>query len=146
AISGVHNSVLKEAQIAIAQTVEQQAELLSKLVPGLERKQAISILQEAFQKESSAVFGGSRIRGNFGIGSDLDVGFGSLTPSQAEKVTTRISKAGPLQLESRTRIVTGNASTNLPKILSPEEFFQRVGVRAGQDLQAGRVFLPSGSI
>ncbi|GAB3353112.1 hypothetical protein GCM10027452_21520 [Micromonospora halotolerans] len=146
AVSGVHESLLQQAQVVALRSTEEQARFLAELVPGLEREQAIKILESAFKNDSSAVFGGSRIRGNFHMGSDLDVGFSKLTANQATKVTARLSRAGPLGLEQNVRIVTGNISRNIPHIVSPEEFFQRIGIRAMQDAQAGRVFLPSGSV
>jgi hypothetical protein len=85
----------------------------------------------------------------FGLGtyrpdSDLDVGFGSLTVSQAARIIVRITAIGPLQLEM-TRIVPGNQTPSIPLIQSPEEFFQRSGIRSASDPQAGQPFGPSGS-
>jgi hypothetical protein len=93
--------------------------------------------------------GGSRVRTSFGLGtfrpdSDLDVGFGCLTVSQAGRVIQRVSRVGPLQLET-TKIVPGNQTPSIPLIQNPEEFFQRSGIRAANDPQAGQPFQPSGS-
>jgi hypothetical protein len=82
--------------------------------------------------------------GTFRPDSDLDVGFGSLTVSQVARIVVRISSIGPLQLET-TRIVPGNQTPNIPLIQSPEEFFQRSGIRAPGDPQAGLPFNASGS-
>ncbi|WP_176299786.1 nucleotidyltransferase domain-containing protein [Vibrio sp. 05-20-BW147] len=38
------------------------------------------------------VFGGSRIRGDFSKGSDIDVGFGSLSEKQAQRIIKNINK------------------------------------------------------
>lgn len=92
------------------------------------------------------VFGGSRVRGNYREDSDLDVGFGGLTANQAQKVVTKAGKIeGGLPLE-QTRIVPGNKTDNISLIESPEEFFQRSGIRSGNDLKAGQEYFPSGSI
>jgi RHS repeat-associated protein len=115
-------------------------------IPGLTREQAEVILRGAFSRDSSAVFGGSRVRGNFGPGSDLDVGFGSLSASQASKVIDKASQVpGGLPME-QTRIVPGNTPPNIPTITSPEDFFMQSGVRAGGDPKAGQAYGPSGYI
>ncbi|ODM27839.1 MBL fold metallo-hydrolase [Acetivibrio mesophilus] len=49
-------------------------------------------------------------------------------------------------LEDKIKIVTGNETKNIRKIISPEEFFQRSGVRGINDAKAGQPFYPSGSI
>lgn len=46
----------------------------------------------------------------------------------------------------QTRIAPGNQTPTIPTIVSPEEFFQRFGIRGGKDLKAGKPFYPSGSI
>jgi predicted nucleotidyltransferase len=115
-------------------------------VPGTESNQVRLLLEKAFEKESSVVLGGSRVRGTYQVTSDLDVGFNNLTANQAAKLTKKISEVGPLQLEEKIRIVSGNTPRNVPKIVSPEEFFQRVGRRVAVDEKAGQVFLPSGSL
>ena len=50
-----------------------------------------------------------------------------------------------LKLE-RTPIVPGFESKSIPKIETPEEFFQRTGVRGPGDPKAGQPIKPSGSI
>jgi hypothetical protein len=62
------------------------------------------------------------------------------------------SELGPLSLE-RTQIVTGNKTRNIPEIQSPEEFFQRSGLRTDPGKEglpysaSGSItFLPDGSI
>lgn len=127
----------------------EQLRHLTEHVHGLSEEQARSILDEAFSKGSSVVFGGSRVRGDFRPDSDLDVGFGSLSKSQAGKLIARQNakfgdQPGHLQLES-TRIVPGNETPNIPRIESPEEFFRRTGVRSDPGRE-GEPFQPSGSI
>jgi hypothetical protein len=126
-------------------------------VPGLSEKQAILILEKGFARaNSSVVFGGSRIRGDFTPGgyidgSDIDVGFGSLTANQAGKVIDALNKQfakSPdlLRLEN-TRITPRNKTPTITDpIKSPEEFFQRSGVRISPDTKAGQPYVPSGSI
>ena len=94
---------------------------------------------------TSVVFGGSRVRGDFGPESDLDVGFGSLTKSQARKILGKAEDTGGLPLE-KTLIVPGNKTRSIPEIRTPEEFFQRSGTRVAPDHRAGESFIPSGSI
>src|SRR5258707_11459226 len=120
--------------------IEAQARLATRVILGLEELQFKFILEEAFCRNSTVVVGGSRVRASFGSGafrsdSDLDVGFGSLSVSQAGRVVRRASSLGPLQLES-TRIVPGNQTQDIPLILSPEEFFQRSGIRSAADPHA----------
>ena len=144
-IAGLHARIAEDAMSLSFRNVNEQVSFLVSNVPGAESNQVRLLLEKAFEKESSVVLGGSRIRGTSHLASDLDVGFSNLTPNQAAKLTGKVSKAGPLQLET-TRIVPGNETANIPKIISPEEFFQRVGIRAAADAKAGQVFLPSGSL
>ena len=139
--------------------IGEQSKFLSKHVPGLTEAQARIILEKGFAKanaESPIVFGGSRIRGDFNpcgyvSGSDIDVGFGNLTANQAGKVIDTLNKQfakSPdlLRLES-TRITPGNVTPTIEDpIKSPEEFFQRSGIRISPDSKAGQPFIPSGSI
>jgi hypothetical protein len=129
--------------------IDGQVRYATAIIPGLEEAQFRVLLQEAFRRQSSVVIGGSRARVTFSQGicradSDLDVGFGSLTVAQANRVISLVSRMGPLVLE-RTRIVPGNRTTQIPLIQSPEEFFQRTGIRSGNDPLAGQTFGPSGS-
>jgi large repetitive protein len=124
--------------------LDAQLDLATSKIPGLERPQASLILEEAFGKNSTVVIGGSRVRGNFGPKSDLDVGFGGLNSKQIEQVVKKADAVGPLVLE-KTRIFPGNKTKNIEKIRSPEEFFQRTGVRASLDPKAGQIYTPSGS-
>jgi hypothetical protein len=135
--------------------IEAQAEFLAKHVPGLSAEQAEVILSSAFARKATAVFGGSRIRGDFrpgGLaeGSDIDIGWGNINANQADKLIKRLNdqfKSRPefLKLE-QTRIVTGNETATIERITSPEEFFQRAGIRRAPDSKAGRPFAPSGSV
>jgi hypothetical protein len=125
--------------------IDEQAKYLAQNIPNLTEGQAKLLLEQAFQRGSSVVIGGSRVRGDYTPISDLDVGFGNLTRSQAKRVISRVSKAGPLQLE-RMPIVPGFQSTSVPQIQTPEEFFQRSGIRGPTDPKAGQAFAPSGSI
>ena len=102
------------------------------------------------RRNTSIVIGGSRVRGNATPKSDIDIGFGHLNPNQAGKAISQIQRnsaqiPGALQVED-TRIVPGNETKNIPRIPSPEEFFQRRGTRVGRDGKAGQPFHPSGSV
>lgn len=124
----------------------EQAKFLANHVPGLTEAHATTILEAAFERDSSAVFGGSRVRGDFTSASDLDVGWGNLSERQAQRAIKKINKMDfDVKLEQLT-IVPGKETATIRKIESPEEFFQRSGVRAGGDLKAGQPYRPSGSI
>jgi hypothetical protein len=130
-------------------SIDAQIRFATATIPGVEERQIRFLLEEAFWRNSTVVIGGSRVRFSFGIGScrpdsDLDVGFGSLSPAQTGKLIKRVSRMGPLQLET-TKIIPGNQTPNFPLIQSPEEFFQRSGIRGGLDPHAGQSFGPSGS-
>lgn len=125
--------------------IGEQAEFLAQNVPGLPKAQAKLLLEQAYKRRSSVVIGGSRVRGDYNIASDLDVGFGHLSPAQARRVVDRVSKTGPLKLE-RMPIVPGFQSASVPTIQTAEEFFQRTGVRGPGDPKAGQPFVASGSI
>jgi len=117
-------------------------------VGGLGEAQARMIMSEAFKRDSSVVFGGSRVRGNYTPESDLDVGFGSLSTSQAGKIIAKVNAAAAddpsfLPMET-TKIVPGNQTPWIARIESPEEFFARSGNRRPED-QGGAPYSPSGS-
>jgi RHS repeat-associated protein len=125
--------------------VAQQTDYFTESIPGITPAQAALLLNKAFSRGSNVVVGGSRVRGNYKPGSDLDVGFDSLSASHAGKVKGPVTKLGPLKLEP-TQIVPGNETLNIPEIQSAGEFFQRSGVRVAPDPRAGEPFEPSGSI
>ena len=52
-----------ERTIFVTTGIDDQAQFLSKNVPGLSEKQAKSILEKGFRRNSTIVFGGSRVRG-----------------------------------------------------------------------------------
>ena len=146
--SDIHtvNPNLAKPQTIKLSSIDDQVSWLTKNVPDLNAEQARLLLAEAHSRKSSVVFGGSRIRGNWKQGSDLDVGFGGLSPAQARKV---LKKAGAIEggvpLE-QTLIVPGNETKIIPKIDTPEGFFQRSGQRVVPDPRAGESFIPSGSV
>jgi RHS repeat-associated protein len=123
---------------------DEQVDHAVKNIMGLTEDQARLIMSKAFERDSSVVFGGSRVRGDAGPDSDLDVGFGSLSKAQAAKIIKQATAAGPLPLE-KTQIVPGNQTDHIPTIQSPEEFFGRSGQRSDPGRQ-GEPFTPSGSI
>ena len=137
--------------VGLAPVVEptpQQIHHAMQNVAGLTEVQARMIMTAAFSRGSSVVFGGSRVRGNYGVDSDVDVGFGGLTSSQAGKIIQKVNKIAAvdptfLKMEE-TRIVPGNETPRIPKIISPEEFFDRSGVRVPED-KGGAPFAGSGS-
>jgi hypothetical protein len=141
--------------------MQEAAQRLESLIPGLSKEQAYFILNKALHKgeqggATSIVFFGSRIRGDFTPASDLDVGFNGLTENQARKVINATREAlqqgafGPagLRLENTT-IVPGKTDPlgRYKPIESPEEFAMREGIRSASDgAKAGQPFQPSGYI
>jgi RHS repeat-associated protein len=125
--------------------IDEQAEFLAKNIPGLSKEQARDILQEGFKRNSSVVFGGSRVRGDFTPGSDIDVGWGNMSKSQAQDVIKKLNRQYDLKLE-KLEIVKGRKTDTIDPITTPEEFFQRSGIRAGGDLKAGQPYAASGSV
>lgn len=125
--------------------LENQIKFLQENIPGLNEAQARYLIEKSHTRNSSVVFGGSRIRGNHKPDSDLDVGFGSLTKAQASKVLKGADNIDGIPIE-QTRIVPGNETQSIKMIESPEEFFMRKGMRGEHDLRAGEEYIPSGSI
>jgi len=126
--------------------IDGQLDFLERAIPGFNREQGRVLLEGAFSRNSSVVFGGSRVRGTHGPTSDLDVGFGGLSTSQAHKLLRKGRKVPGSPTLEDTKIVPGNSTEHIPTIESPEEFFQRRGTRAPGDARAGDPFEPSGSI
>ena len=145
----IFNQYPEQTKIVILD-IDKQADFLSQAVNGLPKEQAKIILETAKSSNTSVVFGGSRVRGDFHNDSDVDVGFGHINATKAGKVIKKINDKsknidGVLDLES-TRIVPSNETLSITKIESPEEFFQRSGIRADKDEKAGQSYVPSGSI
>ena len=126
--------------------IKEQLKYIVENIPGFTEKQAKFLLEEAFKRNSSVILGGSRIRGDYRPDSDLDVGFGSLSKRKTQRVVHKVNKMGPLNLESHIQIIPGNKTETVPEIKEPEEFFQRSGIRGGNDPRAGEPYLPSGSV
>ena len=131
-------------------TLLERAQFLSQHIPGLPVAQAKVILEMGARRNTSIVIGGSRVRGNATPKSDIDIGFGHLNPNQAGKAISQIQRDSAkipdaLKVED-TIIAPGNETKNIPRISSPEEFFQRSGTRVGRDGKAGQPFHPSGSV
>ena len=131
-------------------TLLERAQFLSQHIPGLPVAQAKVFLEMGARRNTSIVIGGSRVRGNAIPNSDIDIGFGHLNPNQAGKALRQIKRDSAkipdaLKVED-TVIAPGNETKNIPRISSPEEFFQRPGNRAGRDGRAGQPFHPSGSV
>lgn len=126
--------------------IKEQMKYIVENIPGFTEKQANFLLEEAFRRNSSVVFGGSRIRGDYRSDSDLDVGFGGLSRRQAQRIVHKVNKMGSLNLESHIQIIPGNKTETVPEIKEPEAFFQRSGIRSGNDPRAGEPYLPSGSV
>ena len=131
-------------------SLNEQAKFLSNSIEGLSVAQAKIILETGVNRNTSIVIGGSRVRGDNSSTSDIDIGFGSLNANQAGKARDQIQKKSN-QLDSslaleKTKIAPGNSTETIPKIKSPEEFFQRYGIRSGGDIKSGQMYIPSGAI
>lgn len=75
-----------------------------------------------------------------------------MTANQAGKVLDKLSEkfshdTSLLKLE-KTRITPGNKTPGIPEVIkSPEEFFQRSGIRSASDInKAGQPYKASGSV
>lgn len=135
---------------------ETMVEILCSRVRGMTPQQAQCLMQQSFSRDACFTVGGSRVRGDCRLLSDLDVGFcgpdplkpaaGCLSERQIKRIIGNCGKCGPLQLEP-TPIMPGYQPNSgcFEPIQSPEEFFGRCGVRSGGP-RAGRPFGPSGSI
>ena len=71
----IFNKYPEKTEIKITD-IDEQAEFLSQAVNGLLKEQAKVILEIAKNSNTSVVFSGSRVRGNFYDDSDVDIGFG----------------------------------------------------------------------
>ena len=145
----IFNKYPEKTEIKIT-NIDEQAEFLSKAVSGLPKEQAKVILEVAKNSNTSVVFGGSRIRGDFQNNSDVDIGFGHINANKSKKIKDKIRDKsadidGALSLE-RTHIVPNNETPSISKIESPEEFFQRSGIRADKDEKSGQPYVPSGQL
>ena len=145
---GVQRTVLSTSGAA------EQAQIASSMVPGLTEAQAKVLFEGAFNpnKPVEVVLGGSRVRSYFGEGtfrpdSDLDIGFNSkMKNHQVDGILDAFDAQGPLQSERGIRIFSGNKPPS-GRIDSPQEFFQRSGVRGPfPPERAGEPFGPSGFI
>lgn len=127
-------------------SIDEQIEFLTDNVPGLTKEQSKKLLEFAFQRDSSVTIGGSRIRGNYTDLSDLDVGFSKLSNGQYKRLIDSINKMDGVKFENKIKLIVGNETSNIPKIESMEEFFQRSGTRLKPDSSGSHELTPSGSI
>ncbi|MET1257446.1 hypothetical protein [Aliikangiella maris] len=119
----------------------------------MSNKQATALLEAAFdpRKPVEVVIGGSRVRNFFGKGefrldSDLDIGFNAkMKNSQIDRILNSFDEAGDLVSERGVKIFAGNKPPS-GIIESPQEFFQRSGIREFPPSRAGEPFGPSGYI
>ncbi len=122
-------------------------------IPGWSEAKARALLEASFNphKPVEVVVGGSRVRSFFGKGefrldSDLDIGFNAkMKNKQIDTILDAFDSAGSLKSERGIRIFSGN---NPPSgsIKSPQEFFQRSGIREFPPERYGEPFSPSGHI
>lgn len=143
----------KEITTIKTKNLEEQINHAAKIIPGLEVEQARTLLSAAFNpnKPVEVVIGGSRVRSifenpNFRLDSDLDIGFAAkMKNSQIDKILDQFDAIGPLKSERGIKIFSGNNPPSGP-IASPQEFFQRSGVREFPIERMGEPFGPSGYI
>jgi len=146
--------VLREGMMYSHATREEQISYLMNHVEGLDHEQAQYILEKIFnhpqsQSNTRVVFGGSRVRGNANMGSDLDVGVYGFANNPLNKLIKAVNERASngtfkLFLET-TKIYEGNQTSAIPLIVSPEEFFLRTGMRAKTEDEL-KEFTPSGFI
>ena len=153
---GVGSTASARARRTVLSTsgVSEQAQLASSMVPGLSEAQARVLLDGVLNpnKPVEVVLGGSRVRSYFGEGtyrldSDLDTGFNAkMKNNQVDRILAAFDAQGPLQSERGIRIFPGDNPPSGP-IISPREFFQRLGFRGPfPPERAGQPFGPSGFI
>jgi hypothetical protein len=151
---GTGGNIVSRQTILSGLTREQQVEVLVSNVEGLTVNQAnklLDLLQK--YKPNRIAIGGSRVRGNSNANSDLEVGFDGLEQNKVYSFANEYNKSmhgssqykGPGAIKDQF-IFTGNKPNTLPKILSPEDFFMRSGIRNAGDLNGGNPFGPSGYI
>lgn len=136
-------------------------------IPGVNVNQMLEVFYFAFSRNSSVTLGGSRVRAYhvqqgtdyregevpFTEASDLDVGYSRLTKGQASScweendVSSGKGKDEPWLALERAVIVPG-AVIGGKAIDHPDEFFQRSGKRADNDLKSKTQshYYPSGSV
>lgn len=151
---GTGGSIVARETILTGLTRTQQVEVLVSNVEGMTATQANKLLDllEKY-KPNRIVIGGSRVRGNSNAASDLEVGFDGITQNKVYSFANDYNKAsygssqykGPGAIKDQF-IFSGNKPNTLDKILSPEEFFMRSGIRNAGDLNGGSPFGPSGYI
>ncbi|WEV49323.1 hypothetical protein OZX61_02210 [Acinetobacter sp. ESL0695] len=84
--------------------------------------------------------------GNHVEGSDINIRFGNLNIHQSGKNIKKldhIANSAPIE---KTIITSGNSTAVISEIKSPEEFFQRSGIRSDRDPKAGKPYYSSGSV
>ena len=135
-------------------TFKEQVDYVVEHIQGLDRAEAESILSTVFTHPNAdahvrVVFGGSRVRGNAHVGSDLDVGAFGFGKNRLESLIKKVNKKveqGEFKIPlETTKIFENNQTENIPIILSPEEFFLRTGRRAHTEEEL-KEFTPSGFI
>jgi predicted nucleotidyltransferase len=146
--------LMREGSMYTHATREEQIAYLMNHVEGLEHEQAAFILDRVFNHAQAlpnarVVFGGSRVRGNAHVGSDLDIGVYGFPNNPLNKLIKAVNERASngsfkLFLET-TKIYDGNQTATIPLIVSPEEFFLRTGTRAKTEGEL-KAFTPSGFI
>jgi hypothetical protein len=127
---------------------------LTENVSGLTKEQAEFLINFIKIRNGKVVFGGSRVRGNAKItndwatSSDLDLGFDNLSSGQRNSLINDFNKKFAGSSENKiiehNWIYPNSIPSNIPKILSSEEFFMRSGTRSSYE--GGMDFGPSGFI
>lgn len=120
-------------------------------IPGANPDQLLFVFIEAFDRDSSVVLGGSRVKSYFKqaklyreeneikhLGeelkkaSDLDIGYGNLGTGTVGHINDAANKLGPPPIEP-TIIIEGKKSPTFGKLPAPEEFFHMEGPRPAKD-------------
>jgi hypothetical protein len=153
-VMSTRRHVLREGSMYTGATREEQIAYLLNQVQGLDREEAKFILDGVFEHpqstaETRVVFGGSRVRGNPKSTSDLDVGVYGFANNPLNKLIKKVNERferGEFNLPMETtKVLDGNATSSIPLIVSPEEFFLRTGMRSASEGEL-KMFSPSGFV
>jgi hypothetical protein len=152
--AGANNTPrITERTVLSTGAIDEQVAHAVKAIPGLSETQARALLEASFHpnKPVEVVIGGSRVRSFFGEGkyrpdSDLDIGFNAkMKNKQIDTILDAFDRSGSLASERGIRIFSGNKPPS-GLIESPQEFFQRSGIREFPPARYGEPFSPSGYI
>ena len=146
--------IMREGSLYRNATLEEQVNYVSNMLQEVPREEVEFILKSVFEhpqatENTRVVFGGSRVRGNAKAASDLDVGVYGFENNPLNKLIKKVNdrvERGEFKIPlEKTKIMNGNETPSIPKIISPEEFFLRTG-QVSHTTDELKQFVPSGFI